>query len=52
MGAFGSVATSAGAQSSGGGVLRIPYDLTAFGGAGWDPVTQTSPTIYFAQRWI
>ena len=42
----------AGAQSSGGGVLRIPYDLTAFGGAGWDPVTQTSPTIYFAQRWI
>jgi peptide/nickel transport system substrate-binding protein len=44
-------ASSAGAQSSG-GVLRIPYDLTAFGGARWDPTTPTNPDIWYAQRWI
>jgi peptide/nickel transport system substrate-binding protein len=45
--------TSAGAQSGGGGgVLRIPYDLTAFGGARWDPTTPTNPDIWYAQRWI
>jgi len=43
--------SSAGAQSSG-GVLRIPYDLTAFGGARWDPTTPTNPDIWYAQRWI
>ena len=42
----------AGAQSSGGGSLRIPYDLTAFGGARWDPTTPTNPDIWYAQRWI
>ena len=35
-----------------GGVLRIPYDLTAFGGARWDPTTPTNPDIWYAQRWI
>src|SRR4051812_29665302 len=44
--------SSAGAQSSGGGVLRVPYDLTAFGGARWDPTTPTNPDIWYAQRWI
>ena len=46
--------SSAGAQSSGGsgGVLRIPYDLTSFGGARWDPTTPTNPDIWYAQRWI
>src|SRR6478735_2637747 len=44
-------ASTAGAQSSG-GVLRIPYDLTAFGGARWDPTTPTNPDIWYAQRWI
>ena len=33
-------------------VLRIPYDLTAFGGARWDPTTPTNPDIWYAQRWI
>lgn len=46
--------TSAGAQAGGGsgGVLRIPYDLTSFGGARWDPTTPTNPDIWYAQRWI
>ncbi len=44
-------ASSAGAQSAG-GVLRIPYDLTSFGGARWDPTTPTNPDIWYAQRWI
>jgi len=44
--------SSAGAQSGGGGVLRIPYDLTSFGGARWDPTTPTNPDIWYAQRWI
>ena len=48
---FESVA--AGAQSGGsGGVLRLPYDLTSFGGARWDPTTPTNPDIWYAQRWI
>ncbi len=46
--------SSAGAQSSGGsgGVLRIPYDLTSFGGARWDPTTPSNPDIWYVQRWI
>ena len=45
---------SAGAASSNksGGVLKIPYDLTAFGGAKWDPTTPTNPDIWYAQQWI
>ena len=45
---------TAGAASSNdsGGVLRIPYDLTAFGGAKWDPTTPTNPDIWYAQTWI
>ena len=35
-----------------GGVLRMPYDLTAFGGMKFDPVTPSNPDNWYTQTWL
>ncbi len=46
--------TVAGAQgsSSSGGTLRLPYDLTAFGGVKFDPTTPSNPADWYMQQWL
>ncbi len=46
--------SSAGAASSNdsGGVLRIPYDLTGFGGLKFDPISPSNPDNWYMQTWL
>ena len=46
--------SSAGAASSNdsGGVIKMPYDLTAFGGVKFDPTTPSNPNDWYMQQWL
>ena len=45
-------AAPADAQSGGERTVKVPYDLAAFGGIGFDPTTVPSPADWYVQQWI